>query len=66
MLDVIVFTVSGYSLLTKHVWLLLYMLFFLGLMMLVMGLEGFQQGRTAYGYLNLFVSMLLFVVLFIP
>ncbi|WP_347709292.1 DUF3953 domain-containing protein [Bacillus sp. FJAT-47783] len=41
------------------------MLFFLGLMILVMGLEQFQQGRKAYGYLSLFVTIFLLIELFI-
>ncbi|MCQ6277535.1 YczI family protein [Bacillus sp. V3B] len=64
-LAVIVITMAGYGLLTENHWLQPYMLFFLGLMMLVMGLEEFQKGRKVYGYLSLFVFMFLLIVLFI-
>ncbi|MGM0851397.1 MAG: DUF3953 domain-containing protein [Bacillota bacterium] len=56
---------AGYGLLTENNWLQPYMLFLLGLMMLVMGLEEFQKRLNAYGYLSLFVSMFLLIVLFI-
>lgn len=62
-LALIVITMASYSLLTENHWLQPYMLFFLGLMMLVMGLEEFQRGRKAYGYLSLFASIFLLIVL---
>ncbi|KAA0560437.1 DUF3953 domain-containing protein [Rossellomorea aquimaris] len=62
-LALIVITMAGYSLLTENHWLQPYMLFLLGLMMLVMGLEEFQRGRKAYGYLSLIVSIFSFIVL---
>ncbi len=65
LLAVLVITMAGYGFLTENHGLQPYMLFFLCLMMLVMGLEEFQQGRKAYGYLSLFVSMFLLIVLFI-
>jgi hypothetical protein len=65
LLVVLVITMASYGLLTESHWLQPYMLFTLCFMMLVMGLEEFQQGRKAYGYLNLFVSMFLLTVLFI-
>jgi uncharacterized membrane protein len=58
-LAVVVITMAGYVLLTENHWMQPYMLFFLGLMMLAMGLKG----RKAYGYLSLFVSMFLLIVL---
>lgn len=55
---------AGYGLLTENHSLQPYMLFFLGLMMLVMGLEEFQKGRQVCGYLSLFVFMFILIVLF--
>ena len=64
-LAVIVIIMAGYGLLTENHLLQPYMLFFLGLMMLILGLEEFQKGRQVYGYLSLFVFMFLLIVIFI-
>ena len=64
-LAVIVIIMAGYGLLTENQLLQPYMLFFLGLMMLILGLEEFQKGRKVYGYLSLFVFMFLLIVIFI-
>jgi Protein of unknown function (DUF3953) len=64
-LAAIVIIMAGYGLLTENQWLQPYMLFFLGLMMLVLGLEEFQKGRKVYGYLSIFVFLFLLIVIFI-
>ena len=64
-LAAIVIIMAGYGLLTENQLLQPYMLFFLGLMMLILGLEEFQKGRKVYGYLSLFVVMFLLIVIFI-
>ena len=64
-LSAIVIIMAGYGLLTENQWLQPYMLFFLGLMMLVLGLEEFQKGRKVYGYLSIFVFLFLLIVIFI-
>ena len=64
-LAAIVIIMAGYGLLTENQWLQPYMLFFLGLMMLVLGLEEFQKGRKVYGYLSMFVFLFLLIVIFI-
>ena len=64
-LAVIVIIMAGYGLLTENQLLQPYMLFFLGLMMLILGLEEFQKGRKVYSYLSLFVFMFLLIVIFI-
>ena len=38
------------------------MLFVLGLMMLVMGLEGFKKGRKGIGWISIGVFLLLIIV----
>ncbi|RDW17303.1 YczI family protein [Oceanobacillus chungangensis] len=55
---------AAYGLITKNFEFQSYMILFLGLMMLVMGLEEFQKERKAYGWLfvvvcvfSLFVSI---------
>jgi len=61
-LAVIVIIMAGYGLLTENHLLQPYMLFFLGLMMLILGLEEFQKGRKVF---SLFVFMFLLIVIFI-
>ncbi|MDC3424504.1 DUF3953 domain-containing protein [Aquibacillus sp. 3ASR75-11] len=58
-----VFSVVGilfavYGLITKNLEFQPYMMLFLGLMMLVMGLEEFQKERKAYGWLFFVVFLL--------
>lgn len=49
---------AAYSLITQNFRVTPYMLLFLGLMMLVMGLEEFQKDQKAYG--SLFILVFLF------
>jgi hypothetical protein len=63
-LAVIVVFISGYVLITKNYGLQPYTMFFTGLLMLVMGLYEFQNGRKEYGYLGIIVSIFLFFVSF--
>ncbi|MGR3763026.1 hypothetical protein [Rossellomorea sp. NS-SX7] len=63
-LAIIVVTMAGYGLLTDQHWLLPYLLFLMGLNLLVMALEEFQRGKVVYGYLGVGGSLFLMVVLF--
>ncbi|KMM39696.1 hypothetical protein AB986_08430 [Alkalihalobacillus macyae] len=63
-LSITTFSISVYVLITKHVDLLPLMMFFLSILMLVMGIEEFQKERKTMGLLLvgaflfiLFVSM---------
>jgi hypothetical protein len=60
----IVIVMAGYGLMTDNFWIQPYMLFLMGVMLLVMGLEEFQKGKIVYGYLSAAVSLFLIVVLF--
>ncbi|OIU68555.1 DUF3953 domain-containing protein [Rossellomorea aquimaris] len=53
-----------YGFFTDNFWLLPYMLFLMGVMLLVMGLEEFQKGRTEYGYISVAACIFLMIVLF--
>ncbi|MDQ0232588.1 YczI family protein [Metabacillus malikii] len=62
---VIVVFIAGYGLITKNFDFQSYMMFFLSLMMLVMGLEEFRKERKVMGWISivtfvflLFVSLL--------
>lgn len=61
-LAVIVVLISGYGLITNNFELQPYMMFFLGIMMLVMGLDELQNGRKEYGWISLVVFLLLLFV----
>ncbi|QWC21124.1 DUF3953 domain-containing protein [Bacillus haikouensis] len=63
-LSAVIITMAGYGLFTDNVWLLPYMLFLMGVMLLVMGLEEFQKGRTEYGYISVAACIFLMIVLF--
>ncbi|XXM73119.1 DUF3953 domain-containing protein [Lysinibacillus sphaericus] len=63
-LSVVIITMAGYGLFTDNVWLLPYMLFLMGVMLLVMGLEEFQKGRKEYGYISVAACIFLMIVLF--
>ncbi|WP_240687984.1 YczI family protein [Pseudalkalibacillus hwajinpoensis] len=63
-LSIITFSISVYVLITKHIDLMPLMMFFLSILMLVMGIEEFQKERKTMGLLlvgaflfALFVSM---------
>ncbi|MFC2947750.1 DUF3953 domain-containing protein [Virgibacillus sediminis] len=58
-LAVIVVFIAGYEWVTENFALHSYMMFFLGLMMLVMGLDEFQKGRKGYGWISIVVFLLL-------
>jgi hypothetical protein len=57
-LSVVVILFASYGLITKNFELQPFMIFFLGLMMLIMGLDEFRKKRTAFGWL--FVVVFLF------
>ena len=59
---VIVAIIGGYGLITKNFEFQSYMLFFLSLMMLVMGLEEFQKGRKVYVWISLVAFLFLLFV----
>ncbi|KSU58333.1 hypothetical protein AS034_19840 [[Bacillus] enclensis] len=54
-----------YGFFTDNFWLQPYTLFVIGVMLLVMGLEEFQKGRTEYGYISVATCIFLMIVLFI-
>ena len=59
---VIVAIIGGYGLITKNFEFQSYMLFFLCLMMLVMGLEEFQKGRKVYAWISIFAFLFILFV----
>ncbi|CAH2717538.1 hypothetical protein BACCIP111895_04752 [Neobacillus rhizosphaerae] len=61
-LAVIVTLIAGYGLFTGDFEFQTYMMFFLGLMMLVMGIDEFQKGRKSYGLISIVVFLLLLFV----
>jgi Protein of unknown function (DUF3953) len=63
-LALIVIIMAGYGFFTDNVWLLPYTLFIMSIMLLVMGLEEFQKGRTEYGYISVAACIFLMIVLF--
>lgn len=56
-LSVIVILIAGYGLITKNYEYQSYMILFLSLFMLVMGLDEFQQGRKSNGWINIVVFL---------
>lgn len=56
-LAVIVVSISGYELLTKNFEVQPYMMFLLGIMMLVTGIDELQKGRKEYGWLSIIVFL---------
>jgi uncharacterized membrane protein YhaH (DUF805 family) len=63
-LSAVIITIGGYGFFTDSFWLLPYTLFLMGVMLLVMGLEEFQKGRTEYGYISVAACIFLMIVLF--
>ena len=59
-LSIIVISLAGYGLITEDFKFQPYMMLFLGLMTLVMGLRGFQKGQKGYGWISIvvFISIL--------
>lgn len=55
--SVIAISLAAYGLITKNFEFQHYMIFFLGLMMLVMGLQEFKKERKAYGWLFIIVFL---------
>lgn len=56
-LSVITVLLAGYGLLTKNFMLQPLMVFFLGLLILVMGLDEFRKGRKGFGYLCIAIAI---------
>lgn len=61
-LAIVVITLSGYSLITKDFSLMSYMMFALGLLMLVMGITEFQRMKKANAIMIVFASTFIFFV----
>ena len=59
-LAVIVTFIAGYGLITNNHEFQSYMMFFLSLFMLVMGLEEFQKGRKVIGWIS--IAAFLFIL----
>ncbi|MGM0875244.1 MAG: DUF3953 domain-containing protein [Bacillota bacterium] len=59
-LAVIVIFISGFGLFTQNFKFQPYMMFFLSLMMMVMGLEEFQKERKGTGWI--FITVFLFIL----
>lgn len=54
-LSITVISLAGYGLITENFKFQPYMMLFLGLSMLVMGLREFQKGQKGYGWLGIVV-----------
>jgi apolipoprotein N-acyltransferase len=63
-LAVIVALIAGYGLFTGNFKFQTYMMFFLGLMLLVMGIDEFQKGRKGYGLISI-VAFLFILFVFV-
>ncbi|NMD71247.1 DUF3953 domain-containing protein [Bacillus sp. DNRA2] len=63
-LAVIVVSISGYGLLTNNFEVQPYMMFLLGIMMLVTGIDELQKGRKEYGWLSIIVFLFCIFVSF--
>jgi len=62
-LSITVISLAGYGLITEDFKFQPYMMLFLGLMMLVMGLREFQKGQKGYGWLSIVVFIIILVLL---
>lgn len=63
-LSITVISLAGYGLITEDFKFQPYMMLFLGLTMLVMGLREFQKGQKGYAWLSIIVFIfILFVVI---
>lgn len=61
-LSVTAIFLAGYGLITEDFKFQPYMMLFLGLMMLVMGLRDFQKGKKAYGWLSIVACIFILFV----
>ena len=61
-LSIIVIALAGYGLFTGDFRFQAYMMFFLGLSMLVMGLREFKKGHKSYGVLSVVVFIFILFV----
>ncbi|MEC0299192.1 MULTISPECIES: YczI family protein [Peribacillus] len=59
-LAIVVVVLSGYGLKTQTLELLPYCMFFLGILILVIGLEELQKDRKVWGYMNIAISLFIF------
>lgn len=59
-LALLVIALSTYGLITKSLNLIPIMMFSLGVLMVVSGLDEFKKGRKVYFYLNIAVALFLF------
>jgi hypothetical protein len=61
-LVIIIISTSCYSLITSHFWFIPYLMLLIGLLMLVLGLEGRQKGKKGFWYMSIIVSLFSFFV----
>ncbi|TMU83546.1 DUF3953 domain-containing protein [Bacillus sp. BHET2] len=61
-LSISVISLAGYGLITGNFKFQPYMMLFLSLTMLVMGLREFQKGQKGYGWLSIVVSIFILFV----
>ncbi|MDR4929602.1 DUF3953 domain-containing protein [Peribacillus simplex] len=59
-LAIVVIVLSGYILITQTLELMPYYMFFLGALILVIGLAELQKDRKVWGYLNIAISLFVF------
>ncbi|MCK2020899.1 DUF3953 domain-containing protein [Peribacillus frigoritolerans] len=59
-LALVVIVLSGYSLTAQTLELMPYYMFFLGALILVIGLAELQKDRKVWGYMNIFISLFVF------
>ncbi|MEK4534549.1 DUF3953 domain-containing protein [Peribacillus sp. FSL K6-1552] len=63
-LAIVVIVLSGYSLITQTFELMPYYMFFLGALILVIGLAELQKDRKGFwGYMNIAISLFIFLSL---
>jgi len=62
-LSITAISLAGYGLITEDFKFQPYMMLFLGLMMLVMGLREFSKGQKVQGWLSIVVSIFILFVL---
>ncbi|MFD2776382.1 DUF3953 domain-containing protein [Ornithinibacillus salinisoli] len=63
-LAVIGLLLSGYGLLARRTEVLPYLMFVLGLIILVIGLEAFQKRQKVYGWINIIAFLTILFVVF--
>ncbi|MEY8755513.1 YczI family protein [Peribacillus frigoritolerans] len=59
-LAIVVIVLSGYSLIAQTLELMPYYMFFLGALILVIGLAELQKDRKVWGYMNIVISLFVF------